>query len=259
MGINMNNISKCIFIFLLSIAGGGYLQAQTRIKVVDFNVRMSGEQTNYDVRPFANLIRQYNPDFVTLQEVDYKAERSKKIDFVTLLAAELGMFPVFGKAIPLGTGEYGVAILSKYPFISVQNKNLTSPPGTKEARTLLYADVEIPSTGVKIRIASTHLDHSTDDVRKAMANQVTNYIGNSIPTLLGGDFNAKPEESAIKSGMASWIRICNNDFTFPNTPTSKIDYIFATGPGTWTVKSYQVIKQTGISDHCALFAEVEYQ
>ncbi len=252
-------ISKYILIFLLFISGGGYLQAQTKIKVFDFNVRMGGEQTNYDVRPFANLIRQYDPDFVTLQEVDYKAERSKQIDFVTLLAAELGMFPVFGKAIPLGTGEYGVAILSKYPFINIQNKNLTSPPGTKEARTVLYADVEIPSTGLKVRIASTHLDNSTEDVRKAMANQVTNYVGNSLPTLLAGDFNAKPEESSIISSMASWQRICNNDFTFPNTPTSKIDYIFGTGPGRWTIKSYQVIKQTGISDHCALFTEVEYQ
>ena len=45
-----------------------------------------------------------------LQEIDYNTKRNKNQDFTTQLAAELGLFSVFGKAMDTGGGEYGVAI-----------------------------------------------------------------------------------------------------------------------------------------------------
>lgn len=47
-------------------------------------------------------------------------KRNKNQDFTTQLAAELGLFSVFGKAMDTGGGEYGVAILSNILlFISI--------------------------------------------------------------------------------------------------------------------------------------------
>ena len=43
-----------------------------------------------------------------------------------------------------GGGEYGVAILSKYPFVYINNKTFEGIDGAKEPRTLLYVDIQEP-------------------------------------------------------------------------------------------------------------------
>jgi len=254
-----NRIRKLLLLSLLLVGTvWSGMAAPLRLKVMTFNVRMSGEQTQYDVKPFADLIRQYDPDMVALQEVDYKVARSYQIDFATLLAAELGMFPVFGKAINSGTGEYGPAIISKYPFVLTKTELLPKPEGTKEQRAVVIGEVLLPS-GQKVRFASTHLDHSTPAVRTAMANAVNGYLlKGDMPTVLGGDFNAKPDEATISTGMQQWKQICNDNPTFPNNPTSKIDYLFGYPKATCTVIRTEVIERTNISDHCPVFAEIEF-
>ncbi|RNC65336.1 endonuclease/exonuclease/phosphatase family protein [Proteiniphilum sp. X52] len=223
---------------------------------------MSGQMVGYNAAPFADYIEQYNPDFVMLQEIDYKTARNGFRDFTTELAAETGYFSAFGRAIAYSQGEYGVAILSKYPIEKISNTQLTGNASEmKEMRTVLFIDVILPDTGEKIRMAVTHLDHSTDGVRQSMVQQLNGAIGSSFPTLLAGDFNAFPSETAISTGMASWKRVCNNFATFPaSNPSRKIDYIFAQPTDKWNVKSYQVLSNSAaITDHCALLAEVELQ
>ena len=254
-----NRIAKAFLLAVIVLAGTLAGQANPlRLKVMTFNVRMSGELTLYDVVPFANLIRQYDPDLIALQEVDYKVARSNQIDFATLLAAELGMFPVFGKAINSGSGEYGSAILSKYPFMATRNEQLPKPEGTKEQRAVIIAEVVLPS-GQMVRFASTHLDHSNNAVRTAMVNSLNALLlKGDMPTILAGDFNAKPEESSIASGMQQWKQICNNNPTFPNNPTSKIDYLFGYPKASCKTISTRVITLTNISDHCPVVAEIEF-
>lgn len=250
------NILLLLFLFLLSEE----VNSQTSIRVLSINTRMSGQMVGYSATPFADYIRQYDPDFIMLQEVDYRTARNGLKDFTTELSSELGLFSAFGYALQYTQGEYGVAILSKYPIEKIANTQLIGNAAEmKEKRTVLYIDAIIPATNVKIRLAVTHLDHSTDGVRQSMVQQLNSAIGASIPTLLTGDFNAKPSETAISVGMASWQRICNNFATYPaSSPSSKIDYIFAKPSGSWTVKSYQVLTNTTtITDHCALLTDVE--
>lgn len=255
---------KYAVILLLILFGWGGADAQVSFRILNINTRLSGEKVGYSAKPFADYIKQYDPDFVMLQEVDFMTVRNGGRDFTTELASELGMFPAFGCALQYVQGQYGVAILSKYPLETISNTNLTGNASEmKEIRTVLYVDVLLPNAGTntKVRIACTHLDHSTDGVRQSMVQQLNTAVGNSFPAILTGDFNAKPNEDAINVGMASWQRLCNNFATYPNTvPASKIDYIFGKPSGRWTVKSYQVLQNTtGITDHCALLAEVEYK
>ena len=245
--------------FLLT---SGESNAQTtpfRLKIMSFNVCRSGELTHYSVVPFANLIQQYQPDIIALQELDYKTTRNTGIDFATKLGAALGMFPVFGRTIFYQGGEYGIAVLSKYPFLSVKTEPLPSPAGTKEQRAVLITEIRLPS-GQDIRFASTHLDHSTDAIGSVMASALNTFLlKDDTPTIVGGDFNAKPETGTIANEMQQWKRFCNNDPTSPNDPTSKIDYLFGYPKERCRTISYQVIVKTGISDHCPIVAEVEFQ
>lgn len=246
-----------ICVFILSIQG---VMAQS-LRIMSYNCRMSGELTNYSVTPFAALIKQKNPDVILLQEVDFLTKRNKNQDFTTQLAAELGMFSVFGKAIETGGGEYGVAILSKYPFLNVKNAPFVDIDGVKEIRTLLYIDIEMPETQKKVRIACTHLDHSTDVVRSAMVAQINERLGNAeIPTILAGDFNARHNSVPIVEGMKDWQKICDNTFTYPAvSATIKIDYIFGLPKGKWEVKSFEALGDEGLSDHKALITDVEFK
>ncbi|MEL7588693.1 MAG: endonuclease/exonuclease/phosphatase family protein [Prolixibacteraceae bacterium] len=230
-----------------------------RLKIMSFNVCRSGELTRYSVDPFVNLIRQHQPDLIALQELDYKTTRNTGIDFTTKLAAALGMFPVFGRTIYYQGGEYGIAVLSKYPFLSVKTEPLPSPAGTKEQRAVLIAEIRLPS-GREIRFASTHLDHSTDAIGSAMAGALNNFLlKDNMPTIVGGDFNAQPESGTIANEMQPWKRFCNNEPTAPNDPTKKIDYLFGYPKEQCRTISYEVIARTGISDHCPIVAEVEFE
>ena len=244
----------CLFFFAYQST---YAQA---LKVMSYNCRMSGEMTGYSVKEYAVFIRKYNPDVVMLQEIDYNTKRNKIQDFTTQQAAELGFFSVFGKAMETGGGEYGVAILSKYPFAYINNKPFEGVDGAKEIRTLLYADIQKPGTSEVIRVATTHLDHSTDLIRSAMAEQINERIGSGdVPTLLGGDFNARPDSKVITEVMKNWQRICDQSNTYPaEGPTIKIDYLFGLPQNKWNVKSFKVLSNPEVSDHMALFAEVEF-
>lgn len=256
------NKSNYIICSLLLFLAFGELTAQTSVRVLNINTRMSGQMVGYDATPFAEYITQYDPDFVMLQEIDYKTARNGFRDFTTELAAETGYFSAFGPAMEYSQGEYGVAILSKYPIEKISNTQLTGNANEmKERRTVLYIDVMLPDTQEKVRVAATHLDHSTDGVRLSMVQQLNAAIGANYPVILAGDFNAFPSESAISTGMASWKRVCNNFATFPaSNPASKIDYIFAKPGNRWDVTSFQVLTNTdAITDHCAMLAEVELQ
>lgn len=253
-------IRKFILLYSAFIFYQGTAQSQPLcVKIMSFNVARSGEYAQYSVVPFAELIRQYQPDVVALQEVDYKVNRSKNMDFATELAAALGMFPVFGKAISYQGGEYGVAILSKYPLSSIHTYALPTPVGTKEERAVIIAEIEFPS-GMNLKFASTHLDHSSDAVRSAMVDALNNFLlKDDTPTVVGGDFNAEPNENAISNGMQQWKEIGDDNPTFPDDPTKKIDYLFGYPKEKCATISYQVIKKTGISDHCPIMAEIKFQ
>ncbi|MGV8138230.1 MAG: endonuclease/exonuclease/phosphatase family protein [Mangrovibacterium sp.] len=245
--------------FLLAFANSDAQTDPVRLKIMSFNVCRSGELTRYSVEPFVNLIRQYQPDIIALQELDYKTTRNTGIDFTTKLGAALGMFPVFGRTIYYQGGEYGIGVLSRYPFSSVKTEPLPSPAGTKEQRAVLITEIRLPS-GRDIRFASTHLDHSTDAIGSAMAGALNNFLlKDQMPTIVGGDFNAQPESGTIANVMQPWKQFCNNEPTSPDNPTKKIDYLFGYPKEKCKTISYQVITRTGISDHCPIVAEVEFE
>ena len=249
-------VCACLFcaFFLVAIPGG----AATRIKVLDFNIRKSGELAGYQVKPFADLILEEKPDLVALQEVDYRMSRSGNKDFLTELAANTGMFPLFAKAIETDGGEYGVAVLSKYPVANSKIVPLSAPDGTKERRVALVCDVEFPD-GEMVRFVSTHLDNSTDEVRTEMVRDLnsSNVISGNNPVLLCGDFNATPQEDAVAAGMTRWKLVGDVANTFPaSRPTSKIDYIFSYPEAAWQVVDAEV-PVSYLSDHRPVVAVLE--
>ena len=115
-------------------------QDTLRLRVMTYNIRF-GELATVD--RLAEHIKSFKPDFVALEEVDVNTDRSlaphqNGRNIISELAGKSNMFGLYGKTINFNKGYYGIAILSRYPYIHVNKLNLPNPQGT-EPRVLLEA------------------------------------------------------------------------------------------------------------------------
>lgn len=237
-----------------SVEDGGY-----SLKVLCYNLRF-GELASLE--ELAEFIKSENPDVVALQEVDVKTNRERAShqngkDFITELGFRTGMLTAYARTIDYSGGYYGIGILSKYPFDKTRKVLLPIPEGSREQRALLLADVELPG-GRRFTFVSTHLDHSSSEVRSVQAKALNKALKKiKLPVIVAGDFNGKPDSPEISQGMKNWLQACSPDFTIPSqNPKSKIDYIFYKPARKWKV-IHSYTPQITLSDHLPLVAELE--
>ena len=230
-----------------------------QLKIVCYNIRY-GELASLE--EIAGFFKDQNADIVALQEVDVNTHREAAPhqngkDFITELGYHSGMLTAYARTIYYSGGYYGIGILSKYPFKQTRKVLLPMTAGAREQRGMLLADVELPN-GKMVTFVSTHLDHSTSEVRSAQVEVVNQTLmDNPYPVIIAGDFNADPESKEIKEGMKNWGRACPLEFTAPaKSPRVKIDYIFYYPTDKWNVIKSET-PQIQMSDHLPVTAEME--
>jgi len=232
------------------------------VKILTFNIfhgaTMKGD---FNLDAIAKVIIDADPDFVALQEVDYKTNRAKNYDLVTELGWRVKMAPLFAKAMDYDSGEYGEGVLSKYTFLQSRNIALPYTPGN-EPRTALEIVTVLPS-GDTIAFVGTHLDHLQDEKdRLAQAKKINEVFSiNKYPTILAGDLNAIPGSTPIIILEEIWSASYdkkNPEPTFPSdSPAKKIDYIMFYPKYRWRVLETEVIQDSIASDHCAYMVSIE--
>ena len=220
----MYSMKKYLLLFLCLTLGVAYAQDTLRVRVMTYNLRF-GELASLE--ELAHHIKSFKPDFVALQEVDSKTDRKrtphqKGKDFISELAYHTGMFGLYGKTIDYSTGYYGIGMLSKYPYISVQKIMLPHPVKEHERRAMLEGLFEMGND--TIVFTSTHLDVNSQETRAEQIKFITGHFKNyKYPVILGGDFNARHYSEAIR-GMDSLFAASNDDFGMPAwKPVIKID------------------------------------
>lgn len=232
------------------------------IKVLSFNI-LHGETTkgDFDLDAIADVIIDAEPDFVALQEVDYKTNRAKKYDLATELGWRAKMASIFGRAMYYDGGEYGEGILSKYTFLSFRNVALPHSP-ENEPRAAIEITTVL-SSGDTIAFIGTHLDHLPDEKdRVAQVKKINEVFSkNKYPTILAGDLNAKPQSTPIGILEEVWAASYDKadpEPTFPSdNPQVKIDYVMFYPMDKWKVVETQVIQNAIASDHCAYLVTLE--
>ena len=242
--------------------------AAQEIKVMTYNI-FHGEQyydngkSNLD--QVADVINQYKPDFVALQEVDSMTNRTASVnndvpqDLVKVLAEKTGMHGFFGKAIDYDNGGYGEGILSRFP-VQALNYDLPIPKGG-EGRALLTIAHTFPN-GKKIVFAGTHLCHQFPENRLAQAEAICTIFGEEdLPIIMGGDFNFRPDtepHQVIKNDFYDAAEVVGNPentISFEN-PCARIDYIFLSKGHNWNIKNVEVIR-VNASDHMPVLVTLE--
>ena len=102
-------------------------------------------------------IKPYEPDFVSLQEVDKFTKRSNFRDITSDIAKVLGYdYYFFKKSRDYDGGEYGISFISKYPLEKIYTYEL--PSEGVERRQLVVAELSKKTFGKKVLVMNTHLD-----------------------------------------------------------------------------------------------------
>lgn len=225
------------------------------VRVLSFNI-LHGATTkgDFNLDVLAKLINDADPDFVALQEVDNRVNRSRKYDLVTELGWRTKMSPIFARAMYYDGGEYGEGVLAKYSFLETRNIDLPYV-SDQEPRAALEVICELRSQDT-IAFVGTHLAHEGEEGRILQTRRINEAISNNqYPTILAGDLNAIPGSEPINILEEMWESSYDKEdpeFTFPSDkPRIKIDYVMFYPKNRWKVISKEVIKNTYASDHCA--------
>ena len=232
-----------------------------RLRILSYNIHHAeGVDGKLDVPRIAQVILSVEPDLVALQEVDKNTTRTGKVNQDIELANITKMNSVFGSNITFQGGQYGNAILSKFPII--KNKNFLLPNvDSGEQRGLLRSQIQI-SNKENVLFFSTHLDHRRSDTERLASAEAINQIislDNKSPAILAGDFNDVPESPTLKELGKLWLRTNKKILkTIPaSKPSRQIDYIFVQPKEHWKIIESQVLDEDIASDHRAIFSIIE--
>src|SRR5213082_313085 len=202
-----------------------------KIRVMTYNIHVGvGMDKKLDVARIAGVINQQHPDLVGLQEVDRGVERTQRIDEIAELAKLTKMEYAFAFNLKYQGGQYGVAILSRFPISSFDHRLYKN---TREAERRGFIRAEVAINGRTVNFVTTHLDYQYDDGRVFEAEQLLSALKDvKGPLIVVGDFNDIPAGRSYQLMRYqfddSWIagRGMDEGFSYPaDKPVKRIDYI----------------------------------
>ncbi len=206
------------------------------LRVLTYNIHHGqGTDGRFDYDRLANVIKELNPDVAALQEVDRKTKRADGVDQAAHLAELLHMHHAYGKAMHYADGEYGEAILSRFPIKQVWNHPLPYRVGL-EPRTAITVKI-IPSNGLPPFIfIGTHLCHRSGETRLEQTQQLNLLFPaqEGPPTILAGDMNARPASAPMRELLDErWVDAV--------APKSRIDYVLYRQHDPWKVREVTIV------------------
>ena len=236
----------------------GEPQPPDTIRLLAYNIKHGrGNDEKVDLNRTAAVIRRLNPDVVALQEVDNKVNRSGNVDEPQILAKLTGLsYHEFGSFFDYQGGQYGMAVLSRYPLSDVEN--LVLPGGTEPRTSLIVTVNQGPRS---FRLANVHF-YRTEAERLAQATTLLQQLdqNKTLPTIIAGDFNSTPESAVLKL-FNDWKIPAKGDdhFTFSSdNPRTEIDYQLFRPAAEFSIREIDVIDEAVASDHRPLTLDVKW-
>jgi endonuclease/exonuclease/phosphatase family metal-dependent hydrolase len=249
-------------IVLMCASGTCVAQQPLKVRVLTYNIH-HGEGTDgkLDLERIAGVIRSVEPDVVALQEVDRGTSRTGSVDQPEELARRTGMRAIFSRNIAFGGGEYGNAVLTRWPVAAFRNVHLPLLDDG-EQRGVLIVDLQPPGAGASVQFLATHWDHRPADGERLAAAAKINELMQAAaerPAILAGDLNAPPDSGVLRIVLQQWQPSSAQELpTMPSrAPRRQIDYVFTRPPGRWRVSQVRVLDEAVASDHRPLLAELE--
>lgn len=178
------------------------------IRLMTWNVHkgIGGVDRRYAPWRIAAVIRHHDPDIAILQEVGDGIPRSHRDRQTELWGAVLGYpYRVFAPDVRLKVGQWGNAILSRYPIVRTHHLSLAFP--MKKRRGALFADVSIHLARGRfsLNVVNMHLGlmgvERTWQIRKLLSSSLLSSLGSHSRIVLAGDTNDWSGKLARSRGM----------------------------------------------------------
>ena len=156
------------------------------LRVCTYNI-LHGMMVEGNEERIGEFLKETGAEIVGLQEVDRFTARVGGRDILKTVA-EAGGFPyyAFARAIDIGAGEYGTAILSHHPITSF---SVTPLPGMEdcEDRSIGHAVIELD--GEALHFFNTHLAFENLELKRRQLQFIAPMIADLDRFILMGDFN----------------------------------------------------------------------
>ncbi len=237
------------------------------MKIMTFNIQhcLDYKRKKINIPLFVETIKQYDADICGLNEVRGKGHLFGYTDQTNALGDGLSFNRYFAEAIKVnGTGPYGNAIVSRYPFKSTETVKIPDPDdkndnGCFETRCVLKSVIDVDGKDVCVLVCHMGLENS--ERVNAVATLCKIIDETEIPVVLMGDFNTTPDNEVLKP---LYQRLNDTDLIADNKgaftylsydPEKKIDYIFYRG---LTCENVTTITEV-VSDHFPIIAEFDVE
>lgn len=221
----------------------------TDMVITNLNIKHGAEGLD----KVASAIREVSPDIMGLEEVDVNCSRSGCVDEPAELSRLTGLpYHAFSKAISLGNGEYGTAILSRYPIVSYETVKFDS--GRNEGRSVGHAVINVE--GLLFDVFVTHLSFEDRDVRKDQMKTIAAILAQCERYVLTGDLNCFDLEDISYLGAAYCVNRPDRRYgTFYRYSSFFPDNIAVSGEFTELSSG---MSDTECSDHRLLYAKFRF-
>ena len=149
----------------------------------------------------ADAIKSIDPDICGLNEIRVNAADSGYVDQAAYLGTQTGFNARFAKAIPMSEGEYGIALLSRYPISQFAVHPVPDVPlserekGYYENRVIYRAVVETPEG--ELAVYGTHFGLTRPERRYAVQLLLGLIEKETLPLVFMGDLNMEPNDELI--------------------------------------------------------------
>ncbi len=224
------------------------------VRVMTWNIHGAlGRNRRFDLKRVVELIGRHAPDIVALQEIDTRRVGSQNA--FALLQEACGGHGVGAKAISTADGEYGQALISRWPIHSSTICDISYPE--REPRRAIRCEIATPAG--PLRVIATHLGLSLGE-RRSQARALLDLIGEgSMTTVALGDFNDWFWVGSVRSVLASALPGRTRLPTFPaRCPLLRLDRIYCR-PREALVRGLTDVSARAISDHLPVIADVRVQ
>ena len=213
-----------------------------------------GRNPRFDLARVVDYVRRHSPDIVALQEIDSRRARAVGMaNPFDVLRDALGKHGAHAHAISTADGDYGQALISRWPLAASSVHDLSYPE--REPRRAIGADVATP-TGM-LRVIATHLGLSVRE-RRAQAQVLLDLLGPlDRPLVVMGDFNDWFWAGSVRRELERVLPRCTRCRTFPAPlPTLELDRIYVS-PAVRLAASRTDRSAKALSDHLPVIADIE--
>lgn len=230
------------------------------MRIMTFNIQhaLNFLKREIDIPLFINAIKRQNVDVCGLNEVYNEGPRECNTDQAGAIGKGLEFYDFFGEAIRTrGENPYGNAMVSRYPFKSVETVHIPDCDTDKprfEHRCAIKAIFEVE--GKDVCVITSHFGLN-DGEKKSAVETVCRLVDESnMPTIVMGDFNMRPDNEMLKPLFQRLKDTTEfdkgNTFTVrSDEPYRKIDYILYKNMECVACKTVNEI----YSDHFPIVAE----